>query len=289
MFVGMRALVASAPQMKDPGKTFPRALFLSTVVLTIVYCAVAYVAVMAVPLGQYGESLLNLAAAELLGKIGSILFAIAGMVACVSSVGTAMMVQSSILGGMSRDGYLPKTLLKVHWRFGTRHIAIIASSIFVLGFSVVGGVEFLGYAASFGSLLVFALVNLSVIKLRKKEPHLKRPFKTPLYPITPLAGIVMSLLLLLFPIFLGDVNAGSALVSSLGLVGLALIAYHLRMVGRYRLRVALGAISISMGSSLALLTPILDLRFPLYILLSISAISILAGILNIITPVRKLF
>jgi len=298
MFVGMRALVAGAPQIKDPGKNVPKALLLSTVLLTAVYCSVAYVAVGIVPAGDSVESpLLNFAAAEIMGGIGGLLFAIAGMVASVSSVGTAMMVQSSILGGMSRDGYLPKVLLRVHRRFGTRYMAVIASSLFVILFSVIGAVEFLVYAATFGSLLVFALVNLSLMKLREKEPHLKRPFKAPLYPITPIAGIVMSFLLLVFPVFLRDVNAESALVSGLGLLALVLATYYLRMVGRYRLRVAMGGVSLGMGALLALLAyltktgfePLIIPRFPLYVLIFVSAVSILAGILNVTARTRKIF
>lgn len=289
MFVGMRALVAGAPQIKEPGKNIPRALLLSTVLLTAVYCGVAYVAVGVVPLGNYDVPLLNLAAAEIVGGIGGILFAIAGMIASVSSVGTAMMVQSSILGGMSRDGYMPKVLLRVHRRFGTRYVAVIASSLFVILFSAIGAVEFLGYAASFGSLLVFALVNLSLMKLREKEPHLKRPFKAPLYPITPIAGIVMSFLLLTFPVLLRDVNAESALVSGLGLMALVLTTYYLRMVGRYRLRVAVGGVSLGMGVLLALLAPLLIPRLPLYVLIFVSAVSIIAGVLNVTARTRKIF
>ncbi len=290
MFVGMRALVAVAPRIKDPGKNVPRALLLSTVLLTAVYCSVAYVAVGVVsPLGDYDDPLLNVAAAEFVGEIGGILVAVAGIVASVSSVATAMMVQSSILGGMSRDGYLPKVLLRVHRRFGTRYMSVIVSSLFVILFSVIGAVEFLGYAASFGSIVVFALVNLSLMKLRKKEPHLERPFKAPLYPLTPIAGIVMSMLLLVFPVFLRDVNAERALMSGLGLVALVLGAYYLRMVGRYRLRVALGGISLGMGTLLALLAPFLVNRFPPYVLILVIAVSIIAGVLNITARSRNVF
>jgi APA family basic amino acid/polyamine antiporter len=289
MFVGMRALVAGAPRIKDPEKNVPKALLLSTVLLTAVYCGVAYFAVGVVPLGNYDDPLLNLAAGKLMGGMGGTLFAIAGMVASISSVSTAMMVQSSILGGMSRDGYLPKALLKVHKRFGTRYVAVIASSLFVIVFSVIGAVEFLGYAASFASLLVFALVNLSLMKLREKEPHLKRPFKAPLYPITPIAGIVMSFLLLTFPVFLRDVNAEGALVSGLGLMALVLATYYFRMVGRYRLRVAVGGVSLGMGTLLALLAPLLVPLFPLYVLIFVSAVSILAGVLNVTARTRKIF
>ena len=295
MFVGMRALVAGAPQIEDPEKNVPKALLLSTILLTAVYCGVAYVAVGVASAGDSVESpLLNFAAREIMGGIGGILFAVAGMIASISSVGTAMMVQSSILGGMSRDGYLPKVLLKLHRRFGTRYVAVIASSLFVIFFSVTGAVEFLGYAASFGSLMVFALVNLSLMKLREKEPHLKRPFKAPLYPITPIAGIVMSLLLLMFPVFLRDVNAEGALISGLGLVAFVLATYYLRMVGRYtsfelnRLRVAVGGISFGIGISVALLAPLLISRFPLYVLIFVSAVSIIAGILNVTAPTRKI-
>jgi len=290
MFVGMRALVAAAPQIKDPGKNVPRALLLSTVLLIAFYCGIAYVIVGVVPFGNYDDPLLNLATGEIMGGIGALMLAIAGMVASVSSVSTAMMVQSSILGGMSRDGYLPKVLLKVHRRFETRYVAVISSSLFVILFSFTEAVEFLGYASSFASLLVFALVNLSLMKLREKEPHLKRPFKAPLYPFTPIAGIVMSLLLLTFPMLLRDVNAESALISGLGLMVLVLATYYLSMVGRYRLRVAVGGISLGMGVLLALLAPSLLIpRLPLYVLIFVSAVSIIAGVLNVTARTRKIF
>ena len=296
MFVGMRALVAGAPQIKNPGKNVPRALMITTVLLTVVYFVVAFVAVGAVPsdmpITAESPPLLNMAAKEIMGPVGAILFALAGMFASVSSVGTAMSVQSSILGGMSRDGYLPNVLLKAHKRFGTRYVAIIASSLFVIFFGTSGAVVFLGYAASFGSLLVFALVNLSLIQLRRKQPRLDRPFKAPLYPLTPLAGIVMSILLLTFPIVLRDVNAESALLSSLGMVAIVLVTYYLRMVKREvdfnRLRVGLGGICLGAGVTLIILTPFIVSSSLFIIMILAGLVSILAGILNILASARKI-
>jgi amino acid transporter len=296
MFVGMRALVAGAPQIKNPGKNIPRALMITTVLLTVVYFAVAYVAVGVIPVDTTVTSdnlpLLNLAASTIMGPIGAILFALAGIIASVSSVGTAMSVQSSILGGMSRDGYLPNVLQKIHKRFGTRYIAIIASSLFVIFFGTSGAVEFLVYAASFGSLLVFALVNLSLIQLRRKMPRLDRPFKAPLYPLTPLAGIVMSVLLLTFPVILRDVNAESALLSSLGMVAIVLVTYYLRMVKREidlnRLRVAVGGICFGAGITLIVLTPIIAPLSLFTIMILVGLVSIIAGILNIVASARKI-
>jgi len=296
MFVGMRALVARAPQIKNPGKNIPRALMITTVLLTVVYFAVAYVSVGVVPVD--GEilgnelPLLNTAAFRIMGPIGAILFAIAGIAASVSTVGTAMTVQSSILGGMSRDGYLPKALEKIHKRFGSRYIAIIASSLLVIFFGTSGAVEFLVYAASFGSLLVFSLVNLSLIQLRRKRPRLDRPFKAPLYPLTPIAGIIMSVLLLAFPMILRDVNAESALLSSLGMVSIVLVTYYLRMVKREvdfnRLRAAVGGICFGAGVMLIVLTPVIMSQSMSQIPIIVGLISIIAGIINILVPSRKI-
>lgn len=298
MFVGIRATVVVAPETRDPEKNIPKAIFLSTVLLIALYCSVAYVTVSVVGEQDFDEpTLLNFAAKEIMGWLGGALIAIAGIVASIASLSTAITVQSSIARGMSRDGYLPKVLLKVHRRFGTPHVAVIVNSLFILLFLVIGAVG-LGYAASFASILVFALVNLSVLRLREKRPHLERPFKAPLYPVTPIIGIAMSLMLLVAPVLLkGDVNAESAIVWSLGLMGLVLTTYHLRMVGLHRLHVALGGISLGMGFFAALLAYLIETGFkppilplvPPYILLFVSIVSILAGALNIVVGMRKLF
>jgi amino acid transporter len=293
MFVGMRALVAGAPKIKNPGRNIPAALMLTTVLLTVVYFLVAFVAVGVVDTTEVSAGpLLNVAASKIMGDVGAILFAFAGIFASVSSVGTAMTVQSSILGGMSRDGYLPKALLSAHRRFGTRYIAIIASSLFVLFFGTSGAVEFLGYAASFGSLLVFALVNLSLIQLRRKMPRLDRPFKAPFYPLTPLAGIVMSVLLLSIPVVLRDVNAESALLSSLGMVAIVIVTYYLRMVKREvdfnRLRVAVGGVCFGAGASLILLAKVIAPPSLFIVMVLVGLVSIIAGLMNILVSTRKI-
>src|SRR5581483_611389 len=48
-----------------------------------------------------------------------------------------------------------------------------------------------------GSLAAFGLVCVTVIYLRRTHPELKRPFRTPLFPVVPIAGALMCLLLLM--------------------------------------------------------------------------------------------
>ena len=195
--------------------------------------------------------LLSFAAGRVFGSYGSIIFSIAGMAACLSALGTSLSIQSSISRGMSRDGYFPKILLSVHSKYGTFHVAVIVGTLFIMLLSTLGAVPFLGYAASFGSLLVFAVVNLSLMRLRKTKPYMDRPFKTPLYPFTPALGVILSVALLFIPVLIGDGNAIDALTSSIGLTGIVFASYYLRMAGRYRSQIALGGIGIGVGIFIA--------------------------------------
>ncbi|MBE0520246.1 amino acid permease [Candidatus Bathyarchaeota archaeon] len=295
MFFGVRSLVAGAAQIKHPERNIPKALLLSSLLIIPLYICVTYTAVGTVSLEEaqlmrqeagWQVPLLNLAAQKIFGWAGGALIAVAGMVASLSALGTSLTVQASILQGMSRDAYLPRLLRSAHQRFGTPYVAIIAGSLFVMFLSVTGAVEFLGYGASFGSLLVFALVNLSLLKLRKKKPHMERPFKTPLYPFTPIAGLIVSIALLLFPMLFPE--AAIALMSCIGLTALVLLAYYFRMIGRHRMQIAIGGAGLSIGIFFVLLTCLVEAGLmppifpfiPSYIMLLIGAISIIAGILN---------
>jgi APA family basic amino acid/polyamine antiporter len=296
MFFGMRALIAVAANAKRPEKDIHRGLLITALLILPLYLLLAYVVVSAAPPAGATLSvpLIGYAAERTFGVAGGVLFAIAGMAACLSGLGTALTVQSSILRGMSRDEYLPKILLSVNSRFGTHHVAVIIGTLFIMALSTVGAVPLLGYAASFGSLLVFALVNLSLMKLRKIKPHLDRPFKTPLYPFTPIIGIVFSIALLLVPSLIGDANATEALLSSIVVTALVVGTYYLRMAGRLRLQIAVGGIGIGTGILAAILAVMMGAGLiasifpfmPSYALLLISVVLITGGILNLNAGVK---
>ena len=292
MFLGMRAIAAGGAVVKEPGKNIPRAIILSAVVLLVLYCGIAYVTTSVVSLEEIAAPTalpLSIAAKNILGEAGAIILTIAGIVAALSSLSTAIMVQSSITRGLGRDGYLPKFLLSTHKRFKTPHIAIIFGSIFYILFAATGVVEFVGSVAAFASLLGFALVNLSLMKLRVKKPYLPRPFKVPLYPYTPIAGILVSLILLIF-------IEPRAFSLGIGFVALGLLAYYLKMVGYHRIRIAFGGMSLGIGGFTTFLAYLVGTGFTLslalspqlttslfYALIFVSIISILAGTFNIIS------
>jgi len=292
VYLGAEAIAVTQAEIKNPSKTIPRAIILSAVALIVVYTLIAYVTMRAVSPEILGKEVspLTYVGGQMMGPLGVILITVGGMIAALSSLNTSIVAQSRVAYALSRDGYFPSAFLKIHGRFGVPHVAVILSSLFTIALAATGVIRFVGYATDFGFIIGFTLVNLSLMKLRQKKPDLERPFKVPLYPFTPIAGIVTSLMLLL----LIDVKV---LTLGAGLGILALLAYYLSMVGYYRIRIAFGGMSLGIGVFAALLvylmaTGLVPLVMPpilLYILILVSVISILAGILNITTPTRKIF
>jgi len=293
MYTGMRAMAARSPVMKEPGKVFPKTILFSTVILIIVYCSVTFVAVGVVPPNIESSSPLLIYVGEIvMGPMGKILVAIAWSLAALMSLATSMTVQTSVLLALSRDGYLPKMIFTPAEGSAAKYLAQIIGSILAVLLAATGLIVFIGYAAGFASLIVFALVNLALIKLRIEKPELDRPFKTPLYPYTPIIGIVFALALMIFV-------ESSAVILVLEFIIISLIIYHLKMMGYHRLRLAVGGINLGISGFIALVLSLVQvgtIRFAsspqeqttlLIIGSIIGAAFFIAGILNLMRSRRE--
>jgi amino acid transporter len=230
-------------------------------------------------------------AQQALGPVGAILVTVGLAIAGLAATNEAILAQSRVLYAMSRDGYMPKGLGKIHKRFCTPHVAIIVGAIFTVIFAATGLVNFVVYAVNLGFIIGFSIVNLSLMKLRKTAPHLKRPFKVPLYPLTPIAGIAASIFLALF-------IDPSVLILGFELITIALLVYYIRMVGHHRIRIAFGGVSLGLGAFVAYIAylvgtnallqgvPQVTATLVFGVLLFISIIQIIAGILNLLAADR---
>lgn len=243
VYLGAEDIVIAQGEVREPEKNIPRAIMINTMILIFVYTIIAYTTIGLVPCEELGTASMPLALAAqrtFLGQAGWLLIAIAGIVAALSSLNTAVMAQSRAIYSMSWEGYLPRFLSKIHGRHKTPYMAVLLSSFFTLLLTVSGALEFAAYASSFGFLVGYFLTNLSLIRLRKKEPYLERPFKVPFYPLTPLVGMGTIVLLIFFiqpPVLV--------LGAELGL--LALLVYYILLMGHQRLRIATSGISLGAG------------------------------------------
>src|SRR3990170_1187439 len=290
LYLGGEAVAAAQAEIKNPGRNIPWAIVLSSVIMIVVYTSVVFVAVGIVPpevLSQQ-SSPIAFVAEKAMGPAVGILVTIGLAMAGLATTNEALMAQSRVLYAMGRDGYLPKKLCLISKRFCTPYIAILVGAVFTALFAATVLVNFVVYAVNFGFIIGFSLVNLSLIKLRKIAPHLKRPFKVPLFPITPIAGLATCGLLLLF-------IEPSVLVLGLELGVVALLVYYIRMIGYNRIRIAFGGISLGLGGFVALIAYLLGTNVIVlqgvspvvsslifYVLVIVAIIQISAGILNLV-------
>jgi len=252
VYLGGEAIAVAQAEIKDPEKTIPRAILLTCLALIFIYTTVAYVVFKIVrPESLAGQaSPLAYVAEQFMGPLGVGIITVAGIIAALSSVNTSTMAHSRVAYALARDGYFPKSFFDLHGRFRTPFIAILIGSVFTAAFAATGIVNFVAYATDFGFIIGFVFVNLSLIKLRRDKPNLHRPFKVPLYPLTPILGIATSLLLLFF------LEPGTLLIG-VELFIFGLIAYYIRMVGYYRICLAVGGMNLGIGAFSTLLAYLL--------------------------------
>jgi APA family basic amino acid/polyamine antiporter len=169
---------------------------------SLVICTILYILVSGLLTGIVPYSALNVADPVAVGidatgvRWGSILVKL-GAIAGLGSVMLVMLLgQSRVFFSMSRDGLLPEWAGAVHPRFRTPWISSITVGLFVAIFASLVPIGILGELVSIGTLLAFVIVCAGVWILRVRRPELHRPFKTPLVPLVPILGIVISFALM---------------------------------------------------------------------------------------------
>ena len=104
--------------------------------------------------------------------------------------------QTRVLYTMAHDGLLPKWVGSIHPRFRTPWLVTIATGVLVAFLAAFFNISFLGELVSLGTLLAFTIVCLGVWVMRKKQPDVPRPFRTPWVPFVPIVGMIISLALM---------------------------------------------------------------------------------------------
>jgi APA family basic amino acid/polyamine antiporter len=108
-----------------------------------------------------------------------------------------MLSQPRIFLAMARDGLLPKSFFgAIHEKFRTPWKSTILTGFFVALLSAVLPLRLLAELVNIGTLFAFVIVCAAVLIMRKTNPDADRPFRVPLVPFVPIAGILTCLLLM---------------------------------------------------------------------------------------------
>ncbi|WCM41215.1 amino acid permease [Flavobacterium sp. CBA20B-1] len=196
-FIGFDAVSTAAQEAKNPKKGMPFGIIGSLVICTLLYVLFAYVLTglenyllfkndakpVATAFAKTGYHFLNTAL-------------IVTIIAGYTSVILVMLLgQSRVFYSMSKDGLLPKMFSELSKRqtpWKTNLIFMVFVSIFA-GFVPVSD---LGHMVSIGTLFAFTLVCIGILVLRKTQPNIERPFKTPFVPVVPILGIIVCLVMM---------------------------------------------------------------------------------------------
>ena len=101
--------------------------------------------------------------------------------------------QSRVFYSMSNDGLLPKLFSDLHPTFRTPWKSNVLLMVFVSLGAAFTPIASLGNLTSIGTLFAFMVVCIGIVIMRKKQPNLPRPFKTPLVPLVPILGVIVNL------------------------------------------------------------------------------------------------
>lgn len=192
-FGGLTKVASIAEEVRKPEKYLPRGMLSAWFVVTVFYIGVIIVTVGVVEGKELAAGYLpiSLAAGKFMGAAGFAVMSLAAVAAFVTTANGGILAASRAPLAMSRDRLLPPIFSRVNHRFKTPHVSILLTGGFMLLAIVILDIEKLVKTASVLMIILFILVNISVIMMREGRIQSYRPrFKSPLYPYLHIFAIV---------------------------------------------------------------------------------------------------
>ncbi|WP_409998937.1 amino acid permease [Bradyrhizobium sp. SZCCHNS2015] len=199
-FIGFDAVSTAAQEARDPQRDMPVGILGSLLICTILYILVSAVLT---GLVHYTDLVgVSDPIAKAVDIIGMPLISILIKIGALAGITTVILVvlygQSRIFFQIAKDGLLPPLFARVHPTLGTPHLSIAIIGVVVAVVAALTPIDILGEMVSIGTLFAFILVCGAVVYLRRTDPHVPRPFRTPAVPVVPVGGMLCCLGLMVF-------------------------------------------------------------------------------------------
>lgn len=196
-YIGFDAVSTATEEARDARRDVPIGIIASLAICTLIYIIVSGLLTGIVSYKELNVPSPVAHALQLLGINWASALVATGV---ITGLTTVMLVLyyglTRIFFAMSRDGLLPPFFGEVNSKTQTPIRVIVLCGLLI---STIAGFIPLGELAelvNIGTLSAFVIVCLAVMVLRTSQPHLERPFKTPLYPLFPVLGILSCSLLM---------------------------------------------------------------------------------------------
>ncbi|MDH5357263.1 MAG: amino acid permease [Gammaproteobacteria bacterium] len=190
-FIGFEDMVVVAEEVKDVKRNLPLAIMLTLGITTILYMLIMVTAVLALPPADLASS--NAPLSYLYHYFTgdkTTIISIIGLLAIINGALIQMIMASRVMYGLSSHGQLPVWLSFVHPRTQTPLFSTLIATITVLILALIGHLSILAEVCSVIMLIIFSLVNLALIRVKRRDPH---PENTIVFPTwIPMTGFVIS-------------------------------------------------------------------------------------------------
>jgi basic amino acid/polyamine antiporter, APA family len=215
-----------AGEVRDPGRTVPRALLVGVLLVTLVYVLICLVFLYLVPAEQIGshEAFAALAGEALFGRSGGVILSSIVIVTVLGSLAAVLMAMPRVYFAMARDGLFFPTVAALHRRYQTPARAILIQAVLSSLLAVTGTFdEILAYFIV-PTVIFLALTVATCFVFRRKTRPDDEPLKIPWYPLPPLLFLIQIVILVGLMIMDKPGQAGIGLaVVALGLPGYSLV------------------------------------------------------------------
>jgi len=213
-YSGWNAAGYIAEEVREPGRNVPRAFALGTAAVVGIYLSlnVLYLYVLPVDaLAHVQGSVLDVMADRLLGSLAGNIMAVVSIISLTASISAMTFAGPRVYYAMARDGVFFPAAARVHSRYKTPTVAIVAQSIWSGLLVLSGGASALTRYTGFAVVLFAGVAVAALFVLRWREPLAPRPFRALGYPLAPAVFVLASLAIVVNAVYRDPGPTGAGL------------------------------------------------------------------------------
>jgi len=183
-----------AGEIKNPQRVLPRALVLGLLIIAAIYISVSVVYLYALPITQIAEepTVAQAAATALFSSKAGQALGAAIALSCFGAASAAILCSARVSYAMARDGAFFHIMGRVHPRYRTPAVSLVACSAWALVLALSGTYDQLYTYVMFGMVLSYVAAVAGLFILRRKHPDAHRPYRCTGYPCTPALYILFA-------------------------------------------------------------------------------------------------
>lgn len=193
MFEGYEIIVQCGEEVKNPKRNIPRAIFTSVGIAVFLYISVVLACIMnftPTRIGEEGANAVFYAATQTIPIVGAPLIILGGVISAMAALNATVFSSSRVSFAMGRDGSLPSVFGRIHTIRRIPHNAILITGLIMFVMAVFFPLDVVVASTSVVFLLLFTIANVASIRLIPRLTRIDIGFRTPMFPLFPVIGII---------------------------------------------------------------------------------------------------